>query len=1028
MALSASSGGAMSPIDPILVTITRSINNQIESFAHRHRTEGTVATTLWNLIDNDALEERTFVLWLLKQEKTLMKNHGIEVSARIRGLTSTRIAVCINSDAEPTWIGFVAQDLTQAWDRFQQGKVGGVLGAAAVAAPQVPAVEEGEAEDEPPIQYTRFDFSTGLNSLIARINAGKQNKTIVENVENMQKKIDEQEETIGALRATIDEKVKEIANQQQEHEAEVQEIMISIDEGDEEYRRLQAESKLIEKKLKEANKNLGYAKQRLTKAASKAEAEAEAAAAEEAAAEADVSKEEETVKEAKTAMMDTLLGNLNGMAKFATTEAIRMVMYTVLALLLPCKVVRHAGNIISQATLASLVGISRQSKLFLISLKKVEKLEHDKQTNEGEVNVAMIVEACSHVKRAERSDVTDEKTVALAEACWRSCCETSPDKRDVMTIDDVEYTVYYQYKTTEEIFAEYQKEYGKKYPLGLTIFRSIRPFNVRKGKINTCLCVKCEEARLVIRAMKLNMRVLMRPYIIFLRLKRFLLSVRYLVASNITADLKRALPHDSTPIQRQRLFKFVHAFSHCVNPLTFERLCAFNTLDEIASALLCQGALPSGYLRGKPLCLGACLETQICDVCRDGNTRSKLVYRNSLVELGSNLHADINYGWDPTKLVTFHSYALKDDTKAAKSGDAEKVEKMALCYQHRKSPAEFLEHAESQLLSYAHHLSVVKRQKHAEKELHRTMLPNTLLIVQDFSENMVQTTRKDQIQSQHWISASSTIYVAVASFLCLSTWKDPFVWGSYVAGQAVSYRVSPGDGGGDVYLYGEIADDADQDPSQRATINLIDVYSPTKKLIEVNCEDVRVRTMRTVPIIIVSDDKKHDTHFVREAIVNHLVGENGWLNTQTEFPGLAEQIDEIYFDSDGAPSHFKQKGTLHFCTTISKEIGNRDSCWGFGAPGHGKGPHNGLGGIVKCKLRRLFLANDTHISHSHQVYEAAHLLFASNEARERYRSNPHVDLKVWIVLWLDSRNIQRPVAAQGKKTKRDSIDENGNNE
>ena len=1024
MASSSSSSANAGPIDPDLVQITRSINDQMQSFIRKHRNEDIIATSLWNLIGNNALEERDFFVWLLKHESSWMKSQGIDVSANVRGPTTTRIIVCINSDTESTWIGVYPRDLTRTWDRFKQRGIR----AAAAAVPEVQAVEEGEIEGKQLVSYTRIQTGSGLTSLGVRIKLPAFQPSITDNVIKMQEKIDEQAETIQALRTTIEEKVAEIAEQQQEHEAEVREAMTTIEEANEECCRLQAESKIIEKKWKEANKKLGYAKQRITKGEMKATREAQAAAG----AKEDVVDAEETVQnEAKAAMMDTLLANLNGMAIFASTEAIRMVMYTVLALLLPCEALRRAASLITQATLANLVGITRQSILFQVSLKKAENLDKAKRANGDKINVAMILQACSHVQRAERSDVTDDKVVALAEACWRSCCETSPDKRDVMTIDDVEYTVYYQYKTTEEIHAEYVKEYGVKYPLGLTTFRSVRPFNVRKGKINTCLCVKCEEARMVIRALKLNMRVLMRPYIIHFRLKRFLMSLRYLLVENRAAGLvrNRDLPHDGTPIQRQRLFKFVHGMISHYNPLTLERLCAFNTLEDIASALLCEGAIPSGYRRGKPLCLGACPDDKICNLCRDGSIRSRLVYRNPDIELGANLHESINYGWDTTKPITFHSYALKDDTKAAKPGDVDKVEKMALCYLHRKSPAEFLEHAESQLLLYANHLSTVKRQKHAEKELHRSILPKTLLIVQDFSENLVQTTRQNEIQSKHWISASSTIYVAVATFLCLTAWNEPFVWGTYVAGQAVSYRVSPGDGGDDVYMYGEIADDADQDATQCMTINLIDVYNPIKTLITVNCEDIRVRIMRTVPIIIVSDDKKHDTHFVREAILNHLVGEKGWLNTQTEFPGLAEQIQEIYFDSDGAPSHFKQKGTMHFCTTISSKIGDRGSCWGFGAPGHGKGPHNGLGGIVKCKLRRLFLANDTHISNSYQVYETAFELFASKEACERYKSNPHVDIKLWIVLWLDSRDIKRPVAAaEGKKKKRGSTEEIGDDE
>ena len=72
-----------------------------------------------------------------------------------------------------------------------------------------------------------------------------------------------------------------------------------------------------------------------------------------------------------------------------------------------------------------------------------------------------------------------------------------------------------------------------------------------------------------------------------------------------------------------------------------------------------------------------------------------------------------------------------------------------------------------------------------------------------------------------------------------------------------------------------------------------------------------MRNFVSVPLIVVSDSKKHDTHFLRHFLLNILLGPNGWLNTQVREEGLSSRIKRIDIDSDGAASHFKQRGSIH---------------------------------------------------------------------------------------------------------------------
>ena len=107
--------------------------------------------------------------------------------------------------------------------------------------------------------------------------------------------------------------------------------------------------------------------------------------------------------------------------------------------------------------------------------------------------------------------------------------------------------------------------------------------------------------------------------------------------------------------------------------------------------------------------------------------------------------------------------------------------------------------------------------------------------------------------------------------------------------------------------------------------------------------------MVSVPLIVISDSKLHDTYFVRHFLSNVLLGPNGWLLNQTREPDLSSRIRSIDICSDGAAAHFKQKGSIHFLSSLK----TYSYTWVFGCPGHGKGTWDGLGGIVKNKTAKL---------------------------------------------------------------------------
>ena len=101
------------------------------------------------------------------------------------------------------------------------------------------------------------------------------------------------------------------------------------------------------------------------------------------------------------------------------------------------------------------------------------------------------------------------------------------------------------------------------------------------------------------------------------------------------------------------------------------------------------------------------------------------------------------------------------------------------------------------------------------------------------------------------------------------------------------------------------------------------------------------------------EDGSHDTFFVQHAMdkLQH------YFKTERNMT-----FSRWYINTDGAPSHFKSKYTMNYmkkfleqCNEDCKEGSEKDTesvMWEFCAPGHGKGPWDGVGAVIKRLLRQ----------------------------------------------------------------------------
>ena len=406
--------------------------------------------------------------------------------------------------------------------------------------------------------------------------------------------------------------------------------------------------------------------------------------------------------------------------------------------------------------------------------------------------------------RQKRFDIVSTADRELAINWWDSNTEVSLNKKDVIRFrskdkfSTAEHCIHRQYQTDEYIHSTFLKHSGCE-KMSLTYFTDLKPWYVRKGTDDTCLCRNCDDFRLA----------------------------------------KKAVSY------------------------------------------------------------GECAKIELCKDCYDVNGEFRRMFRNKEME-----NESVQDGWNTNDLVSYTSYSDKKGVDTSS---------MSFLCQHNVHPSLFMDYFNRIAVEYAKHLSKLIRQKNAQREQERNIVPHILIVDKDFSQNFFFL-RKSAIQSDHWTSTSVTIFVSVVRYLCSKSWSNPPI--GLMKGQPVSIRVETDDGGGDVYVYGGVSE------NQTATSSSIKVKLPNShEIVHVTCESIRVRNIISFPLIVVSDSKKHDTHFVRYFLSSILLGPTGWLNTQERETDLSKRIKRIDIDSDGAASHFKQRGSIHYITYLSALYG-----------------------------------------------------------------------------------------------------------
>lgn len=95
----------------------------------------------------------------------------------------------------------------------------------------------------------------------------------------------------------------------------------------------------------------------------------------------------------------------------------------------------------------------------------------------------------------------------------------------------------------------------------------------------------------------------------------------------------------------------------------------------------------------------------------------------------------------------------------------------------------------------------------------------------------------------------------------------------------------------------------------------------------------------------ICDDKTHDSYFVQHCLFLH------WEDIVKD--GFKPKQHQIWFNGHGF--QFKRKIPFYFVNHYPYLIGGCNCMWSFFGLSHGKGPHDGVGAILKRFIKQVLL-------------------------------------------------------------------------
>ena len=296
---------------------------------------------------------------------------------------------------------------------------------------------------------------------------------------------------------------------------------------------------------------------------------------------------------------------------------------------------------------------------------------------------------------------------------------------------------------------------------------------------------------------------------------------------------------------------------------------------------------------------------------------------------------------------TIASHAQEISVEAAGDEDYRKTQNTSrtLCQATRRGTLiDFLNEFEIESQKHAYHRNIVSTEQRAQLEYERNVRPLIVRRDIDYSENG-SIKDPEQIQSQYWATIGYTLFVSIASWLEAKEWNK--TTGSLPIGAEVTVN-------------GELTGDNVNMESFWAVVTSVD--KEDKNLYEVTDAEgkkhmfprslLRHRKRHSVATGHITDDKTHDRHAMQKFTDDEMKYLETYMNEYFPEDIPKKKITHLHQHSDNAV-HFKSTGAIHYFTTLINDRGGASETafvYSFGAPGHGKGPFDGIGGRWKNKI------------------------------------------------------------------------------
>ena len=536
---------------------------------------------------------------------------------------------------------------------------------------------------------------------------------------------------------------------------------------------------------------------------------------------------------------------------------------------------------------------------------------------------------------------------------------TSPNKKDTRRLR-MGYNSYlteraiYRHNTWDELWRDFRAEepvvastitnteHPTRHP---TLFRTAAPWQMVKGKEESCLCTSCESMSAVKRGQQSVAKVLENV------LKQW--EDRSASATATEASRLRG------KAQRDKDVRNLRSIVQILTPDSKYEMC-------VAALGSC---LPTGDLAdAKSACEdGSCVSCGFTKLWSDG-LRTQLFDVPYRPEKGKWVHKfkpSIDKDWMAEVFwAEYESQPVREKAANLKEldGDDEEyktsVSNARECTLVTKSGCvtDFLDVFEASLTAHIPHRICHEVSKAADAMFHRNRRPFMFSKNVDYSENgPIENYRK--LQQEHWVSSQYTLLISVYDWLAVDIWDS---------------EVSTLKVGDTVTAHGEKSGLPVNPCSYFATVEavqgngMVSISNRRGAVETVLRSTLRHRVYKNAVCASVSDDRKHCRHQVQHFAEQEMVWLEAHLHKNHPLDLNTTHILQLHQHSDNASSHFKSTGAVEWFSRFAerqavacqKAMELKDplpACftWTFGAPGHGKGLWDGLGGMLKSKAKSI---------------------------------------------------------------------------